>query len=75
MTIQPLPHNLFTKWIQQGIQKGYIQDCIQTINGEAYISVNYIKKQCIINMEKNKGKKNRFTLLFFIIIITIYTHV
>ncbi|CAO3622406.1 unnamed protein product [Cunninghamella blakesleeana] len=56
MAIQPLPHNLFTKWIQQGIQKGYIQDCIQTINGEAYISVNYIKKQCMIHIEKNKGR-------------------
>ncbi|KAI9301125.1 hypothetical protein BJ944DRAFT_11074 [Cunninghamella echinulata] len=56
MTIQPLPHNLFTKWIQQGIQKGYIQDCIQTINGEAYISTSFIKKQCIQHMDKHKGR-------------------
>ncbi|ORX58844.1 hypothetical protein DM01DRAFT_1208000 [Hesseltinella vesiculosa] len=41
-----LPEDLFIKFMEQGIKKGLLPDCIPTIQHDAYLSRSYILQTC-----------------------------
>ncbi|KAI8093018.1 uncharacterized protein BX664DRAFT_328730 [Halteromyces radiatus] len=56
MSVLPLSQDLLRKWLQQGIEKGYITNCIPTLNGENYLSAYYIQQQVIHYINQDNGR-------------------
>ncbi|KAI8063830.1 hypothetical protein BC940DRAFT_306948 [Gongronella butleri] len=52
MASHDLPEDLFLKFMEQGIAKGLLPECVPTIQRDAYLSRSYIERACARTLQQ-----------------------